>query len=380
MKSKHALSFLFSILTTTVCMLMMPTTFAFAAPPVDLSGMPDNAVNAYNLGSTESGIEDIQPTPSNSSGYAEKWDFILESDKFNLRVKFEISNFAFSKNEGKIRGYLATNENGTEQRYELSQTFKKSEWTSETKGLNLTFGEYKVSYDGTSFHLDGVYEKGNFHFDIPANLWKPGTGNVYFGNSEENIFRYNLLTYHKTAKGYYTENGQKHEVSPRAYGNHYVTTVAVYDMYDEFADFRRNEEDIVVEFRYYVPSAKYPSEPFGFMFVAYRGVPVFSSTKLERTPQETWLDEDNYNYEIDARQRLTATDTEGNKAIMEMLTAVPTPSDPYADLPAFQRNIASRFAKPIEYSIKIDWELWLTVEGMKAKIPATGTYSLTRMR
>jgi hypothetical protein len=63
-----------------------------------------------------------------------------------------------------------------------------------------------------------------------------------------------------------------------------------------------------------------------------------------------------------------------------MLTGVPEAIDYYADLPAFQRNIASRFAKPIEYRIDMDWELDLSVDGYEAKIPAHGLYTVTRLR
>ena len=181
------------------------------------------------------------------------------------------------------------------------------------------------------------------------------------------------------ARGVVTVDGKANEVHGSAYGNHYLATIPVYDMFDELADCRKITDDVHLEFRYFVPSEKYDGEPFGFMFVASDGVPLISSTDLERTSVEKWVDDDNYGYEIDARQQIVAKD-DGNKATLEMLTAKPEPKDPYADLPAFQKNIASRFAKPIEYKIQTQQLLHLDVDGFRAKIPLSMSYSMTRMR
>ena len=108
-------------------------------------------------------------------------------------------------------------------------------------------------------------------------------------------------------------------------------------------------------------------------------MPLISSIDLDRTPVEQWVDDDNYGYEINMRQQIEASD-DGNKATIEMQSATVSPSDPYADLPAFQKNVASRFAKPIEYSIQTNSLLWLDVDGFKARIPLPLSYSMTRMR
>ena len=165
-------------------------------------------------------------------------------------------------------------------------------------------------------------------------------------------------------------------------GNHYAATIAVYDMFDEVADSRKYTDDVFVEFRYYVPSAKYNAAPFGFLMVAFEGTPIFSASEINRTPLETWIDDKFYSYEIDSRQQIEATDADNpnNSAILRMTSAEPEPSDPYANLPAFQRNVASRFAKPVEYSIPIEYELDIDADGYKAKIPVKGSYSMTRLR
>ena len=150
-------------------------------------------------------------------------------------------------------------------------------------------------------------------------------------------------------------------------------------MFNELADFRYRTEDLLVEFRYYVPSQKYDATPFGFMFVAFEGTPVLSATTLDRNMLEQWLDDAHYGYEIDARQEIIGHEG-SNQASFKVLTANPIPKDPYANLPAFQRNVASRFAQPIEYSIKADWELDLDVDGYQALIPGRGSYTITRLR
>ena len=110
--------------------------------------------------------------------------------------------------------------------------------------------------------------------------------------------------------------------------------------------------------------------------------PIFSASEINRTPLETWIDDKFYSYEIDSRQQIEATDADNpnNSAILRMPSAEPEPSDPYANLPAFQRNVASRFAKPVEYSIPIEYELDIDADGYKAKIPVKGSYSMTRLR
>ncbi len=352
------------------------------APQVDLTKLPEDAVTIYTQGSTKFSMKDILPILSDSSGYSQKWEFYIYTRPYEVRVKFEISNFAFSKNEGKIRGYVRRYDDKDEQieNYSLSKNLKNGQWKARKDTLALEFDDYSLSWQNGMFHLKGSYDKGTFEYDIPANPWKPGTGVVYFGNNPSNVFKYSILTYHQqVAKGTVVADGTPVEVKGQAYANHYATNIAVYDMFDEVADFRKRTENLLVEFRYYEPSAKYNAQPFGFFFVAFEGQPVFSSTSIERTPLETWLDEENYGYEISSRQRIVAHDG-SNSATFEMLTAEPEAKDVYADLPAFQRNVASRFAKPIEYSIPIDWELLLNVDGYQAKIPMSASYSITRLR
>ncbi len=351
-----------------------------AAPVSELENLSSDAVSVYNLGSDEFVLNDILPIMSTSSGYDEKWELYLFGDEYQVRLKFEISNFAFSKNEGKLKGFVKKL-NGKEvvEEYIISESLKNGQWSAAKDRLFLDFDKYKLSFDGKEFHLSGVYEKGSFEYDIPANLWKPGTGNVYFGNSEDNVFKYGLLTFHKEARGTIVKDGETIHTTALAYGNHYATTVAVYDMFDELADFREHNKDLLVEFRYFEPSQKYKRDPFGYMIVAYKGVPVLSSISMERTALETWLDDGNYGYEVNARQSIVGKE-DNNQAVFNVLTASPKTSDPYADLPAFQRNIASRFAKPIEYAIPMDWELLVDVDGMKAKILMNGLYTITKMR
>ena len=348
---------------------------------VDLSALPETAVTPYTQGSSVFSIKDILPILSNSGGYTQKWEFYIYTRPYEVRLKYEFSNFAFSRNEGKVRGYVKRYEGDVEaETFEISENFKKGVWQATSDKLDLKFGDYALSYADGHFSVSGKFERGTFAYQIPAKGWKPGTGDVYFGNAPDKIFKYDVLTYHEpVTQGVVVADGQSIEVQGKAYGNHYATTLNVYDMFDEVADFRKLSDDLLVEFRYYVPSAKYEAKPFGFLFVAFEGVPVLSATHLDRIPLETWLDDAHYGYEIDMRQEIVGQDGD-NLGRFRMLTAVPEAVDYYADLPAFQRNIASRFAKPIEYRIDMDWELDLSVDGYTAKIPAHGLYTVTRLR
>lgn len=352
-----------------------------AVVPVDLSGMTEKSVTPYVQGSSAFTLADILPLMSDSSGYTQKWEFYVYTKPYEARIKFEISNFAFSKNEGKIKGYVRKYDGETQvEEYPISESYGSGSWKASKGALDLEFGDYRLSWKDGLFHLKGSFEHGSFEYDIPANPWKPGTGDVYFGNSKDNVFKYSILTYHKlVVRGHFVVDGEDVEVSGQAYANHYAATVPVYDMFDEVSDFRMRSDELLVEFRYYVPSSKYDSKQFGFMFAAFEGQPLVGSTELIRTTLDKWLDDQNYGYEIDSRQRIEAREG-GNKAVFEMLSAEPRPSDPYADLSTFKRNVAMRFAKPIEYSIPIDWILHLDVDGYQAKIPYSNTYTITRLR
>lgn len=356
---------------------------ATALPQVDIAALPANAVTPYTQGGVEFTLSDILPLNSSSSGYTQKWEFFIYSHPYQVRLKFEISNFAFSKNEGKIKGYVKkVDEDGHDlgEKYDLNRSLKSGQWRADKERLSLDFDGYTLDFRGDHFHLTGTFEKGTFAFDVPLNAWKPGTGNVYFGNSTENVFKYSVLT-----KSVPILSGVMHledgdvSLDGYAYANHYAATVPVYDMFDELSDFRLRNDGFVAEFRYFVPSAKYEAEPFGFMYVAYDGETIFGAPEISRTTLDTWLDDAFYGYEISARQKISAEEN-GNTASLTMLTANPKPTDPYANLPAFQRNVAQRFAKPIEYDIPIDFEIDLDVDGMRAKIPSSGRYSITKMR
>ena len=348
---------------------------------IDIAALPDTAITPYTQGTEDFTFADIQPLLADANGYSQKWEFMLYTHPYAARVKFEISSLAFSKNEGKVRGYVTHYApDGTETEYRIAEVYKNGTYTVDKDRLSMQFGPYALTLSGDTFHLAGTFEKGTFEYDIPLHPWKPGTGNVYFGNDPSKIFKYNVLTYHQpVTRGTFHIDGNDIPVTGQAYGNHYATAMPVDDMFDEVADFRSRTDDLLVEFRYYVPSQKYDAQPFGFLFAAYQGVPVFESTAITRTTLETWLDDGNYNYEIDARQRIDAA-SGTNTATFEMLTASPSGKDYYDGLPAFQRNIAMRFAKPIEYNISIDWTLDLHVDGYDAHIPSAGRYSLTRLR
>ncbi len=358
----------------------------FDASPevIDLSDKTERSISAYNVGSENMHFSDILPLLSQGSGYNQKWEFYIYSKPYSARIKYEISNTPITKNEGKIRGYIKElDENGdTVHEYKINETYKSSAWSASKNALSLNFGDdYTLTLKNGVFVIHGKYEKGTFDYEIEPNLWKPGTGAAYFGKDPDNTFKYSVLAYHKPIqKGViHTETGDV-EVFGHAYGNHYLATLPIYDMFDELADYRKVNSELLVEFRYFVPSQKFDGAPFGYLFVAYEGVPIFGSAHISRTSVEKWLDDGNYNYEIDARQIIEANE-DGNSAVFSILKARPEPSDPYADLPAFQRNIATRFAKPIEYSIKMDWQLNLNVDGYTAQIPMTdASYSLTRLR
>ena len=217
----------------------------------DLSKLSPKDVSVYNYGSTAPILGDILPLGSSSSGYDQKWEFYIYTRPWEVRIKFEISNFAFSKNEAKIRGYVRRFDGETMvEDYKLSKTLKSGQWKSANDRLSLTFGDYTLNFDGSEFHIHGTFEKGDFDFDIPAHFWKPGTGNVIFGNSPENIFKYAMLTYHKpVSRGIVRVDGNDISVTGQAYANHYATTVAIYDMFDEVADFRKRTDTLLAEFR-----------------------------------------------------------------------------------------------------------------------------------
>ena len=353
---------------------------------IDMKSMNAASVNVYNGGYDDFVIEDITPILSDASSYSQKWEFYIYTRPYQTRIKFEISNFAFSKNEGKVKGYVKKFDGDKEiENYPISKSLKSGQWKASKSGLELDFGGYKLAFKDNAFHISGHFddEKATFEYVLPTNTWKPGTGNVYFGNSENNVFKYSILTYQKpVTSGIIHKDGTDTPVTGTAYGNHYAATIAVYDMFDEVADSRKYTDDVFVEFRYYVPSAKYNAAPFGFLMVAFEGTPIFSASEINRTPLETWIDDKFYSYEIDSRQQIEATDADNpnNSAILRMTSAEPEPSDPYANLPAFQRNVASRFAKPVEYSIPIEYELDIDADGYKAKITVKGSYSMTRLR
>ena len=68
---------------------------------IDMKSMNAASVNVYNGGYDDFVIEDITPILSDASSYSQKWEFYIYTRPYQTRIKFEISNFAFSKNEGK---------------------------------------------------------------------------------------------------------------------------------------------------------------------------------------------------------------------------------------------------------------------------------------
>ena len=353
---------------------------------VDMKAMTPSSVNVYNGGYEEFVLDDIVPILSDAAFYSQKWEFYIYTRPYSARIKFEIANFAFSKNEGKVKGYVKKHvDDETVEEYAISKSLKNGQWKASKDGLDLDFGGYRLAFKDNAFHVSGHFDdgKGTFEYVLPVNAWKPGTGNVYFGNSENDVFKYSILTYQKpVTSGVIRKDGAETPVTGTASANHDAATIAVYDMFDEVADSRKYSDDVFVEFRYYVPSDKYDAAPFGFLMTAFEGTPVISASEIERVPLETWLDDQFYGYEIDSRQQIQAFDDDNpqNSATLRMSSASPEPSDPYANLPAFQRNVASRFAKPVEYNIPVEYELDVRADGYEAKIPVKGSYSMTRLR
>ncbi|MBQ1924501.1 MAG: hypothetical protein II180_00115, partial [Proteobacteria bacterium] len=97
----------------------------FDASPevVDLSSLGEKQVAAYTIGSEAMHLSDILPALSSNTGYDQKWEFFIYSKPYSARIKFEISNIAFSKNEGKIRGYIkeVDDDGNTVKEYKISE-------------------------------------------------------------------------------------------------------------------------------------------------------------------------------------------------------------------------------------------------------------------
>lgn len=345
---------------------------------VDFSTLNQSSISAYNHGSLQFELSDITPMLSPGSGYHEKWEFFAYTKPYEIRIKFEISSMAFTKNEGKVAGYIKKYDGDTlVNTHNINEKFGAGVWSADSQSLNLVFGDFSLQYKNDRYYLHGTYEGASFDLEIEPHIWKPGTGVVYFGNSTEKYFKYAILSYYKPIiRGQVSENGQTTALTGYAYANHYATNLPIYDMFTELQDYRKITPELVVEYRYYVPTAQYDPKPFGFAFIAYDGVPLFASTQLQRTILETWIDDEHYGYTVPMRQMLQATDDAGTFS-MQNLNATVNPSDPYKDLSTFQRNIASRVAKPMSYSVASDFEINLVRDSMRARIPLNGTFAIT---
>ena len=112
------------------------------------------SVNVYNGGYDDFVIEDITPILSDASSYSQKWEFYIYTRPYQTRIKFEISNFAFSKNEGKVKGYVKKFDGDKEiENYPISKSLKSGQWKASKSGLELDFGGYKLAFKDNAFHI-----------------------------------------------------------------------------------------------------------------------------------------------------------------------------------------------------------------------------------
>ncbi|MGI5828820.1 MAG: hypothetical protein ACOX8U_01435 [Bradymonadia bacterium] len=346
---------------------------------VDFSTLGPSNVTAFEHGNSAFELSDILPMLSEINGYHQKWEFYNYTRPYQIRLRFEISSLAFSTNEGKVAGYINRYE-GEElvEEIKISEKLRPGEWKANKERLELQFGEdYSLRYENNRFYLKGKTEDIAFELELAMNFWKPGSGAVYFGNSTEKYYKYSILCNHyPIIRGKVQHHSQSYELSGHTYANHFATNIPVYEMAAELQDYRKVQDGLIVEYRYFVPAKQFEQRPFGFAFVAFEGDTVFESTQLERRILETWLDDDHYGYTVPIRQIISANQGDANFEF-KVLQAIPEPNDPYKGLPTFQRNIATRVAKPMSYSISSDFELKLHKDAMRARIPLRGTFSVT---
>ena len=125
-------SLLRTALLAALCMGIGSVCAAKPAGPVGIEALGSKRatdVTAYTIGSEEMTVNDLLPLKSGSSGYSQKWEFYLYTSPCSARLKFEISNFAFSKNEGKVKGYVQCYDGDQlTGDYRISQSFKSGSW------------------------------------------------------------------------------------------------------------------------------------------------------------------------------------------------------------------------------------------------------------
>ena len=350
--------------------------------PVVPAEQSESSVIAYRSGYDGMTVRDLAARLSSGGGYNEKWELFLYSRPYQVRLRFEISNFAFSENEGRVRGKIVRYE-GDEQVEEIgiNEVFKAGSWSASRRSLDVKMGSFRLYLNEEGeYVLEGKQDDVSFRLITEARSWKPGTGDVIFGK-DGGYLSYQVMTIDGAVRGAFERGGVSVPVTGTGYGNHYATNVAVQEMADEFYDSRLSTEDgVFIEYRYYRASSKYGNVPFGFFVVAYQGEVIFSTTDLRFEGTSEWLDDAHYGYVINNGIRIRGS--AGNDFfVFEALPSTDIEAkDVYSNLSRLQRAVAERFAKPVDYNVTGSWRLDLHIDGMDATVHGSKSYSITRLR
>ncbi len=354
------------------------------ASAIDVAGLAPNAVTAYVLGDADAfDAADLVPMMSSGQGYNEKWELILYSKPYETRIKFEVSNLGLTNFNGRVSGRVKLREDGEDLAvYDFDEKFSQARWRHDRETFRIEMGDFRIEGAPGAFRVRGVAGKNKavtFDYVVEGEPWRPGTGVVLFGNDLQTYFKTHLLIAQGRCVGEVVVDGATVAVEGDAYGNHFATNLGAHELADQLFQFRKSDEALFVEWRHFVTPEAFAGQAFGFLVVYYDGVPLFETSAVEVTPLAYWTDPENYGYVLPHGLRLVAQ--EGDDRLELWLEGGEVSAkNALASLPAMQRSIAERFARPVDYNVKGRWRLLLRVEGEEAQVDGEGSYAVTIMR
>lgn len=343
------------------------------------------SVVAFRLGPQGAmSSDDLRAMKSSGEAYTEKWEVNLYGRPYEVKIRFEVANLGFGDFKGRVKGQVKQFD-GTQEvaTWPIDGTFTESQWRSSKSGpFELTFGKWRLAGEPGAYTLSGVAgnnDEVSFSFDVVGQPWRPGTGMVVFGQDASLYLKTQTLVAQGQTTGTVEIGGQKHRSEGRVYGTHFATNVAAHELADRIYHFRKQDDELFVEWRSYVTSRAWENQPFGYIVVSYLGEVVFESTSLELLPHDYWTDPDHYNYTIENGLTVRAFDGDDQLLLRFDASGIDA-KDPLQSLPALERSVAAKFAQPIEYTVRGSWRLDLLVDGQAATLEDEGSYSTTSFR
>jgi hypothetical protein len=315
------------------------------------------AVKVYEGKSTRVTDKHFAPKLGSSTYAYAKYTFEATlKDGTRIYWSARLHNFGMSKGQAEAKSRVHVKGEAKPRR--AKEELKKGQYALGSSPVKASFGDHEMA--GTVRAIELRAKGDNYSFDLVftprVKGWRPGGGKVKFPDGT--AFDATLLQPKSRVKGTVTIDGEVREVSGYGYATYTRSSAAPHDQAKRYIEFRTIDGKTVVWMKEFITSKKFGEKTARYLLVAHKGKIVVATTDFEME-YGGWKEDgkSKKKYKNPTSLIIRAKDGGTNLVLAIKASKLKKRRDELAKLNVAERMVVGRFAQPIHYSYKAQFEI-----------------------